>query len=139
MFISKPHMPDFSPYRDAVMMFAGAFVSGTVGLFFARIQKRRDAVLGFRVSLSELDAALKTDNFHHKSCDSIEASLSRIRPFLKPLVYAECVGILRDYKQVPQAEMNRQSLQSLEYDTAHGIDTDQRFSFFVHRFEKALA
>ena len=121
------------------MMFAGAFVSGTVGLFFARIQKRRDAVLGFLVSLSELDAALKTDNFHRKSCDSIETSLSRIRPFLKPLVYTECVGILREYKQVPQVEMNRQSQQALEYDLAHGIDADQRFSFFVHRLEKALA
>jgi hypothetical protein len=132
-------MPDCSPYRDAALLVAGAVISGLVGLAVAHIQKQRDAVLGFRILLAELDASLKTDGFHRKSCDDLDSGLARIRPLVKPAAFAACMDILREYRQIPQSEMDRQSQQALAYSLAHGVDTDQRFSSYVRRFEKALA
>ena len=71
-------------------MVAGAIISGLVGLWCSGVQRRKDAVVGFRITLSELAAMTKTDDFHRRSCDSIGFSLSHIRPLIKPEVLSEC-------------------------------------------------
>jgi hypothetical protein len=119
-------------------MIAGAIISGWVGLLIFLIQRRKDAVVGFRITLSELAAMTKTGDFHRRSCDSIGLSLSHTRPLIKPEVFSECEGILRDYKHIPEAEMDQQSEQALAYRLAHHIEVDERFLSYVRRFEKAL-
>jgi hypothetical protein len=136
-------MCDITPYiaaiRDPVIMVSGALISGLVGFCVTKIQRRKEAEAAFLITVFELDDMSKVGDFHTRSCASIRLGLARIKPFSKPKVYAECGGILRDYKKIPEAEMNRQSQESLAYRMNHHIEPEERFSSYVKRFEKALA
>lgn len=76
--------PDFFPYWDVLLLVTGAVICGWIGIWFSRWERRRDAVITFKITLADIAALPMDRDFHATSCRLIAAELNRLLPLLKP-------------------------------------------------------
>ena len=139
-------MCDLIQYRELAFLLTGAFIgaiaTGLVGLFFGKIQRRRDTVKAFRAMLHDLSTRRKLDTFHRDSCDAIARGTAQLRPIISAKKIAACDTILREYEGIPEREMDQQSTEyaaKMLGDMGRDAHPDKRFKLYVDRFEKELA
>jgi hypothetical protein len=123
-----------------MMLVAGAIISGLVGIFFSRQERRRDGTVAFQIALADIAALPRDRAFHSTSCHLIRAEFNRLAPLLKPKTRVFCQGILRDYQKIPPEEMCDYSKEEMVNRLSHdNLSPESRFQSYVARFEKALA